>query len=75
MIPNASQQSMSVVAGAHRRPRWRLSLRWPVPWRAGPVRGRGFDLWHLSDHLRRDIGVVDARVPPEANVRRHAWFL
>jgi hypothetical protein len=75
MLTNASEQPMYGAVGAQRSPTWRLSLRWPVLWRAGPVHGRGTDLGLLSDHLRRDIGLTHTNILPDAGDRRYARFL
>ena len=79
MLTNASEQPMYGAVGAQRSPTRRLSLRWPMLWRAGPVLGpvlgRGSDLGLLSDHLRRDIGLAYTNILPEAGDRRYTRFL
>lgn len=75
MLTNASEQPMYGAVGAQRSLTWRLALRWPVLWRAGPVHGRGFNLGLMSDHLRRDIGLAHTNILRDADDRRYRRFL
>ena len=75
MLTNAGEQPLYSAVGVLRSPKWRLFLRWPVLWPAGPVRGPGSDLGLLSDHLRRDIGLAHTNILPEAGDRRYTRFL
>ncbi len=75
MWADDSRPSMYGDAGLRRSPPWRLALRWPALWRKVPVCGPGSDLWFLSGHLRRDIGLGNANVRQDAHDGRYLRFL